>query len=133
MEKLTHNGKLTKRAQELRKNMTRQERHLWYDFLSTYPIIFGRQVTVDRYILDFYCASKKIAIELDGSQHYSAEGMTYDTDRTAVLQRYGIQVLRFSNLDVDCNFRGVCEAIDLSVNGKTSSVGCADSFPRGEA
>ena len=118
MEKIKHNSKLTERAQELRKNMTRHERHLWYDFLSTYPVRFRRQVTIDRFIVDFYCASARLAIELDGSQHFSEEGMAYDAERSAVLQGYGVRVLRFSNSDIDRNFCDVCEAIDLAVREK---------------
>jgi len=112
---MNHNSKLTSRAQELRKNMTREERKLWYDYLHTYPHRFRRQVTCGHYILDFYCASAKLAIELDGSQHYTDEGMEKDAVRTAFLEANGIMVLRFSNADVKRNLRGVCEQIDLTV------------------
>ena len=65
-----HNKKLLPFAKELRKHMTKEEKHLWYDFLRTYPLRFMRQKTIGRYIVDFYCAEAKIVIELDGSQHY---------------------------------------------------------------
>ena len=112
---MEHNSKLTPRAQSLRKNMTKEERRLWYEFLSSYPHRFRRQVTCGRFILDFYCAAAKLAIELDGSQHYDPQGIARDTERTAYLESIGIHVLRFSNADVMNNLRGVCERIDLSV------------------
>lgn len=105
------NSRLTGNSQELRKNMTKEERHLWYDFLKTLPVTFNRQKVIGSYIIDFYCASRKIAIELDGSQHYMDEGKKRDSERDAYLNNHGIQVLRYSNLDVNRNFRGVCEDI----------------------
>ncbi len=99
-------------ARALRRNMTRQEKHLWYDFLRQYPVRVYRQRVIDRFIADFYCHQARLVIELDGSQHYSDEGLAYDEARTQVLEKYGISVLRFSNLDIDRNFRGVCEMID---------------------
>ena len=116
---MEHNSKLTSRAQELRKNMTKEERRLWYEYLHTYPYRFRRQVTFGNYILDFYCAAAKLSIELDGSQHYTPEGQQYDTIRTAYLNRLGIKVLRFSNLDVLQNLRGVCQTIDMAVAERT--------------
>ena len=113
---MQHNSKLTPRAQTLRKNMTKEERRLWYEYLHDYPHRFRRQVTVGNYILDFYCAAAKLAVELDGSQHYKPEDMEYDARRTAYLNNIGICVLRFSNLDVLKNLRGVCQRIDLVVS-----------------
>ena len=112
---MRHNSKLTSRAQELRRNMTKEERRLWYEYLRNHPHRFRRQVTCGRFILDFYCAAAKLAIELDGSQHYDPQGIAGDTERTAYLESIGIHVLRFSNADVLNNLRGVCERIDLSV------------------
>ena len=106
-----HNKQLVPLAKQLRKEMTKEERHLWYDFLRACPEKFTRQKIVQQYILDFYCDKAKLAVELDGSQHYEAEGIAYDAVRTAALNRLGIRVLRFSNTDVKTNFRGVCEAI----------------------
>ena len=110
-----HNSKLTTRAQNLRKNMTKEERRLWYEYLHTYPHRFRRQVAFGNYILDFYCASAKLAVELDGSQHYDSAGQAYDARRTAYLNGPGIQVLRISNADVMQNLRGVCQYIDMAV------------------
>ena len=112
---MEHNSKLTSRAQYLRKNMTKEERRLWYEYLRSYPLRFRRQVTFGNYILDFYCAAAKLAVELDGSQHYDPEEQQYDQKRTAYLNSIGIDVLRFSNLDVLQNVRGVCQVIDLAV------------------
>ena len=114
-ENMQHNRKLTTRAQILRKNMTKEERRLWYEYLSSYPYRFRRQVAFGNYILDFYCAAVRLAIELDGSQHYEPATEKYDTQRTAYLNEMGIHVLRFSNLDVLQNLRGVCQAIDMEV------------------
>ncbi|MCI6228307.1 MAG: endonuclease domain-containing protein [Firmicutes bacterium] len=99
--------------------MTKEERRLWYEYLHNYPIRFCRQVTCGNYILDFYCAAAKLAIELDGSQHYEPAGQAYDAHRSACLEQLGIQVLRFSNSDVLYHLRGVCEVIDAAVSSRT--------------
>ena len=88
---------------------------MWYGFLRTYPVRFYRQKVLGAYIVDFYCAKAKLAIELDGSQHYTEEGAAYDARRTAFLSEYGITVLRISNPDVERNISGVCEWIDMHV------------------
>ena len=103
------------RAQELRKNMTKEERHLWYDFLKTYPVQFKRQYQIGYYYVDFFCYKAKLIVELDGSQHCSAKAMAYDKARTDFLQEQGFLVQRFSNLDVMKNFQAVCEAIHQTV------------------
>ena len=113
-----HNGKLTTKAQSLRKNMTKEERRLWYEYLHNYPFRFRRQVAFGNYVLDFYCAAAKLAVELDGSQHYDPIQQEYDARRTAYLNRQGIYVLRFSNLDVLQNLRGVCQMIDITVSNR---------------
>ena len=110
-----HNSKIVPFAKELRKNMTKEERHLWYDFLKTYPVRFLRQKVLGRYIADFYCAKANVVIELDGSQHYEDEGLVNDKKRTEYLEQYGIKVIRISNLDVLKNFEGVCMYIDNAV------------------
>ena len=106
---------LLSRARQLRHNMTKEERHLWYDFLRGYAPRFSRQKLIPPYILDFYCDTARLAVELDGNQHCEDTGKAYDERRTAYLQQKGIQVLRFSNLDVMRNFEGVCTQIDLTV------------------
>ena len=102
-------------AQSLRRNMTKEERHLWYDFLKTYPVQFKRQYSVGTYIVDFYCCRASLVVELDGSQHCTPEKMEYDRQRTTFLNGQGLYVLRVSNLDVMQNFNGVCEFIDRTV------------------
>ena len=110
-----HNKSLVSNARTLRKNMTKEERHLWYDFLRSYPVKFLRQKILGKYIVDFYCAAAKLIVELDGSQHYEDKGMEYDKERTAYLEQYGIRVLRIPNNEVNQNFPGVCEYIDIAV------------------
>ena len=96
--------------------MTRQEKHLWYDFLRYYPVKIYKQRIIDHFIADFYCHSARLVIVLDGSQHYTNRGKTHDLARTEILERYGICVLKFSNKDVDDNFEGVCRMIDRVIN-----------------
>ena len=108
-----NNPALVSSARELRQNMTKEEKHLWYDFLNTYPVRFSRQKILGRYIADFYCARLKLVIELDGSQHYEESGLEKDADRTAFLEQYGITVLRIPNNEVNQNFEGVCRYIDF--------------------
>ena len=103
---------ILRRSQHLRRNMTKEERHLWYDFLKGYPVQFKRQVPFGNYIVDFYCHAAKLAVELDGSQHYDAVLAAMDRVRTANLEAQGIMVLRFSNLDVLRQFENVCAEID---------------------
>ena len=105
---MKHDEKILRFSQELRKNMTKEERHLWYDFLKTYPVRFKRQFLIGNYIVDFYCHKAKLVIELDGSQHYSIPGKQADAVRDGYLREQGLTVLRYSNSDVDRNFPGVC-------------------------
>lgn len=95
----------------MRKNMTKEERHLWYDFLKEFPVMVHRQKVIGSYIVDFYIAEKKLVIELDGSQHYSEEGKAYDAERDAFLNAQGLTVLRYANSDVNTQFEAVCRDI----------------------
>ena len=107
---------LVPRSKELRREMTPQERHLWFDFLRKYPIKFYRQRTIDRCIADFYCSKAKLVVEIDGSQHLTPEGIAYDEERTGILNSYGISVLRFTNNQIDQEFNSVCRQIDRLVH-----------------
>lgn len=107
-----HNPALVENARELRKNMTPQERHLWYDFLRGYELRFARQKIIGKYIVDFYCAKARLAVELDGSQHYEDAARRIDEQRDEYLARFGIRVLRFSNNDINKHFYEVCTQID---------------------
>ena len=113
--KYKHNKSLVNVGRILRKNMTPEERHLWYDFLRTYPIRFNRQKIIGKYIVDFYSAKAKLIIELDGSQHYEKSGIDKDVERTKFLDQYGFIIIRIPNNEIKQNFRGVCEYIDLCV------------------
>ena len=95
--------------------MTDQERHLWYSFLKDYPVRILRQKVIDDYIVDFYCHDAKIAIEIDGSQHYTDEGLEHDQIRTENISDRGITVIRIPNNEVNNNFRSVCEYIDNEI------------------
>ncbi len=117
-----HNPKLVPAAKMLRKNMTKEERHLWYDYLRTHPIRFSRQKVLGKYIADFYSAEAQLVIELDGGGHYTEESAQYDAERTAFLQSYGVTVIRIANTEVNCNFRGVCDYIDLIIEQSLSQL-----------
>ena len=117
---LEYNKDLIPRAKELRKNATRQENHLWYDYLRLYPARFQRQKTIYHYIADFYCASAKLIIELDGHQHESEDAKEYDQIRTEAFESAGILVLRLKNNDVEQHFRSVCQTIDQTVQQRLS-------------
>ena len=111
------NAHLTKNSQKLRKEMTKEEKHLWYDFLNTLPVKFRRQKAVGKYIVDFYCYQAQIIIELDGSQHYdNDEQIEKDKERDEYLKSLGFTVLRYSNYDIHKNFRGVCDDIYNHLN-----------------
>ena len=107
-----HNKQLVPLAKQLRKEMTKEERHLWYDFLRTHPVRFSRQKVLGKYIADCYSADAKLVIELDGSQHYEDIHAEKDAERTAFLEGYGLTAIRIPNNEVTGNFRGVCEYID---------------------
>ena len=103
-------------ARTLRKNPTKEENHLWYDFLRSYPVRFHRQYVIESYIVDFFCPKARLVIELDGNQHYTTDdSVNYDLNRTKEIEKYGITVLRYSNLDIHRQFRNVCEDIDNHV------------------
>ncbi len=112
MKFLETNKNLNFSAKELRKNMTPEEKHLWYDFLKTYPVQFNRQKVIGNYIVDFYCKNAKLVIEIDGAQHYEKDNAEYDKERTVYLNSIGIEVIRFLNKDIKYNFENSCKYID---------------------
>ena len=113
-----HNSLLTPAARELRRQMTPQEKKLWYDFFRIYPYRILRQKIVGKYIVDFYCAQAKLAIEIDGGQHYTPEGLEKDEERTEILNLYGIEVIRYTNLQIENDFISVCADIDQAVKSR---------------
>ena len=115
-----HNKKLVPLAKQLRKEMTKEERHLWYDFLRSYPVRFSWQKVLGNYIADFYSAEAKLVIELDGSQHNEPSYAQKDDERTAFLKGYGLTVIRIPNNEISRNFCGVCEHIDAAVKQSLS-------------
>ena len=117
-----HNPKLVPFARNLRKNMTKEERHLWYDFLKEYEFRFQRQKVLGKYIADFYCAKAKIVVELDGSQHYDPNNQVKDDIRTKFMEQYDLMLIHIPNNEVNRNFRGVCEYIDAVVRQSLSQL-----------
>ncbi|MDF1496825.1 MAG: endonuclease domain-containing protein [Patescibacteria group bacterium] len=118
MTKLISNGShipydpdLVLLARILRKNMTKYERKLWYEFLRHREYQFHRQKPIVYYIADFYCPAYRLVIEVDGAQHFTAEGMEADKDRTEILNNYGIEVMRFTNNEIENDFNEVCSKI----------------------
>lgn len=116
-----YNSTMLPITRELRREMTKQERHLWYDFLRKHPIKIYKQRSIGRFVVDFYCSSARLVIEVDGGQHYTDDGLQYDAERTAFLDGYGLEVLRFTNLDVDKDFEGVCKCIDNKIKERMKS------------
>ncbi|MBQ3093916.1 MAG: endonuclease domain-containing protein [Clostridia bacterium] len=113
--KIKKDARLLPNARTLRKNMTPHERKLWYLFLRSYPIKIYKQRIIDHYIVDFYCPKAKLVIELDGSQHYTEQGQYADNNRSFILEKYHLTVLRFSNQEIDTEFDAVCETIDRHI------------------
>ena len=126
---IAKNTELLPRAKEMRRNMTREECHLWFDYLRGYKPRFKRQRIVGNYILDFYCEQARLAVEADGSQHYEAEGLSYDGERDLYLLNQGIVVLRFSNRDIWERFEGVKIRIDTEVRKRWHPPTTASRFP----
>ena len=126
---LKKNNELLNVARILRRNMTRQEKHLWYDYLHYYPVKIYKQRIIDNFIVDFYCHSARLIIELDGSQHYTEQGKAYDAERSDSFKKYGIIVLRFSNKDVDQKFDGVCKRIDRAITERMEGLSKTPSHP----
>ena len=115
MKETDKRNQLLDRARTLRRNMTRQEKHLWYDYLRHYPIKIYKQRIIDNFIADFYCHAAKLILEIDGAQHYEPNNKRYDDFRTEKLQEYYLTVIRFTNQQIDKNFEGVCSFIDKTV------------------
>lgn len=117
MDKM-YNSNLIDNAKSLRKNMTKEEKHLWYDFLKKHELQFYRQKVIGKYIVDFYCPSVKLVIELDGSQHFEEKGIEYDTERTKYLEQFGVVVVRISNDEINYNFDNTCEYLEALINSR---------------
>ncbi len=111
----TYRSDLRKKSQDLRKNMTPQEKHLWYDFLRDYRPRFYRQKPMLAYILDFYCPKAHLVVEIDGSQHFEEKAQAYDEKRSQRLQSIGIDILRYTNREIEASFESVCQSIDMAI------------------
>jgi len=115
-----HNKSLTHTARELRKNMTPQEKKIWYQFLRDYPVRILRQKVIARFIADFYCKQAKLVIEIDGGQHNSEGEFAKDRERTKIIEGFGLEVIRFSNDDIDNDFERVCHVLDKEISDRLS-------------
>ena len=115
---LPRNKELVDFAKNLRKNMTFEEKTLWYKFLSSYPVRFYRQKIIGNYIADFYCDKAMLVIEIDGAQHFEHEAMEYDLERTKYFESLGISVVRFLNRNINSDFENTCKYIDKIVKSK---------------
>lgn len=113
-----YNKNLRAKSRTLRKEMTPEEKQLWFHFLKNYPIRFNRQRPIGNYIVDFYSSKAKIAVEIDGCQHYEETNLIADAERTRFINSLGIDVIRFSNHDIKTNFEGVCLQIDKFICDK---------------
>ncbi len=113
-----YNKNLKENSRALRKEMTAEEKQLWYQFLKSYPIRFNRQRPIGNYIVDFYSSRAQVAIEVDGCQHYEEQNLANDAIRTSIINEFGIDVIRFSNHDIKTNFEGVCLYIDKFICDK---------------
>ena len=125
-----YNKDINNIAKTLRKQMTRQERHLWYDFLRNYYVKVYRQRAIDNYVADFYCPAAKLVVELDGGQHYTEKKMLDDEHRSLIINQYGMHVVRIPNNEIDNNFYSVCTYLDSIIKKRikgNSSVTCGDS------
>jgi len=118
---LPRDKKLNAYSRDLRKNATPQENHLWFDYLKKQNIQFNRQRIIGEYIIDFFCPSLNLAIEIDGSQHYEADALEYDARRTEYLESLGLKVIRFTNIDIDRYFNSVCEVLDGIITGGSAT------------
>lgn len=113
---LPRQAKAVNNEKILRKNATKQENHLWFDFLRKLPVRFYRQYTIENYIVDFFCPKADLVIELDGSQHYEPSAIEYDIKRTQTLNRHNLTVFRYTNRDINERFDAVCEDIKNYLN-----------------
>ena len=117
-----HNKMLTENAKILRNNMTKEEKHLWYDYLKKCPVKFSRQKVLGRYIADFYSAKAKLVIQLDGAQHFEKENRIYDEKRTEFLEQYGLKIIRIPNGEINTNFEGICRYLDEQIEQSLSQL-----------
>ena len=117
-----HNKELTENAKFLRNNMTKEEKHLWYDYLRKCPVRFSRQKVLGKYIADFYSAKAKLVIELDGAQHFEKENRIYDEKRTEFLEQYDLKIIRIPNGEINTNFEGICRYLDKQIEQSLSQL-----------
>ncbi|WP_439637881.1 endonuclease domain-containing protein [Gloeomargarita lithophora] len=113
---LPYNRELVPRARELRKNMTPAEKKIWYGYLRNFKFRVLRQRPIAHFIVDFYCPTLKLVIEIDGDSHFTDEGKAYDEERTQRLESYGLRVVRFTNQQILRELQSVCEQLNLWIS-----------------
>ena len=111
---LPYNPTLSSRAKTLRQNPTAAEKKLWDEFLKAFQYRVLRQRPIHHFIVDFYCHTLRLVIEVDGDVHFTDDAQVYDTERTQILESYGLQVIRFTNDQVMDDFEAVCREIACS-------------------
>ena len=111
----TKKNKLLPYARQLRREMTPQEKKLWYGFLRDYPVKFYKQRIIEHCIVDFYCYAAKLVLEIDGKQHYQEEGLASDAERTAMLEKHGLKILHIENAEIDFRFQAACKMIQEEI------------------
>ncbi|MDX2006291.1 MAG: endonuclease domain-containing protein [Meiothermus sp.] len=114
--RIRYNYELIGLARGLRHNMTPAEKKLWY-LLKEMPLKFRRQRPIGMFIVDFYCPSAKLVVEVDGESHFTEHGKAYDAERSAYLERQGLRVIRFTNAEVMENLEGVHQRIEEALTG----------------
>ena len=122
MPRQLRDGRLLTFAREMRKAMTPEERKLWYIYLKPHPCFrFRRQEIIAPYIADFYCAKARLVIEIDGSQHFDEAALAYDNQRTLFFRSNQLQVIRFTNADINRRFQSVCETVEQALRAASIS------------
>jgi very-short-patch-repair endonuclease len=118
---LPYNPKLVERAKQMRRNPTPAEKKLWEEYFKHFPYRVLRQRPIDHFIVDFYCAALHLVIEVDGDVHFSEASQSLDTERSTELEKYGLQIIRFTNSEVMHNFEHVCQQLTEMMNSFTVS------------
>ena len=119
---LPTNENLKKYAVEMRKNQTDEEKKVWYQILKGRTPKFHRQRIIGNYIVDFYCPQLRLAIEIDGYQHFYEENIEYDNKRTEYIESQDIYILRFENTEVNKDIEYVRFIIDNACDARIKGI-----------
>ena len=125
---LPTNENLKKYAVEMRKNQTDEEKKVWYQILKGRTPKFHRQRIIGNYIVDFYCPQLRLAIEIDGYQHFYEENIEYDNKRTEYIESQDIYILRFENTEVNKDIEYVRFIIDNACDAREKGLPIAPEY-----